>query len=373
MTVMVAVLMIIINLGPGTPEGYAGELCLDMKKVVEVGKKEDIFYFFNSVCEDDDGNFYVLDNKRYNVLKFSPEGKYLLSFGNRGEGPGDFKAPSRVYYSENLGVVVTEAMNEASIFTRDGQLVKKINFSKTLGLLFNIRYIGGELFYAEQQRDKGVRRQILMDISGKIVNSELFSGSGWEITMEDGMRYRLYFKELTPQLIFDGYKSYGVVGTSDQYWLKLINAKGHDLKDIGLNVEGNPLLVKEREYFIKEISNVQGWSKQVKKAFEKKIPKLKMLYYNVMLTSRYIFVFRIKADVTDEKAPYPVDVFDMNGKFIGEVSMLRLPLRVSDKYIYLREGDEEESSSIYLAKYSYSLTPESKNKAPHLIKAGSRR
>ncbi|MDQ1353664.1 MAG: hypothetical protein QG657_3970 [Acidobacteriota bacterium] len=357
MTVVVVVLMLIINLGPGAAESYAGEPRLVMKKIVEVGKEGEILYSLYSVCEDDEGNFYIMDGKRYNLLKFSPEGKKLLNFGNSGEGPGDFKSPSQVFFSENNGVVVTEMMNEATIFTKEGKVVKKINFAKTLGLLFNIRYIGGDLFYAEKQGDIGVRYQILMNSEGKIVNSDLFLGSGWEIIMEDGMRYSLSFDELTPHLIFGGYKSFAVVGKSDCYKLKIINDRGQVIKEIGRNVKGSPLTTKENQHFSQEINDIKEWSPQVKKAFHELIPTEKMYYKKVMITSRYVFVFRIKEDTTDQKSPYPVDIFEIDGKFLGEVSMPALPMLVSDKYIYFREGDNgDEDAPLYLSKYSYNLS-----------------
>lgn len=355
-TVMVLVLMVIINLGPGVVECYARELHLDLKKIVELGKEEEIFYSLYSVCEDDEGNIYIMDGKRYNVLKFSPEGKRLLSFGNRGEGPGDFKSPSQIFFSEDNGVVVTEMMNEATIFTKEGKVVKKINFGKTLGLLFNIRYIGGNLFYAEKQGDMGVRYQILMNSEGKIVNSDLFFGSGWEVNIEDGKRYTLSFDELTPKLIFGGYKSHAVVGKSDCYKLKIINDRGQIIKEIGRDKKGSPLTTKERMHFTRVINDIKGWNTHVINAFHELIPAEKMIYKKLMITSRYVFVFRIKEDTTDEKSPYPVDVFEINGKFIGEVSMPALPLLVSDKYVYFREGfDGNEDSPLYLSKYSYNL------------------
>ena len=355
MPIMVTVLMIIIQQEPIASMGYAKTLRLDLKKIAEVAKNEELFFSINSVCEDDEGNFYVLDSKKYQVQKFSAEGKKLLTFGTRGEGPDGFRTPARMFFSGETGLVVTEMMNDATIFSKLGKVVKKINFAKTLGFIFNIGYIGGNLFYAEKQGEKEVRTQIIMNNEGKILKSDLFSCSGWDIAMEDGTQYSLSYKELTPQLIFNAYKSHAVVGKSDCYQLKIIDSKGQIINKIGRDVKRSPLTSKEHDYFREEINNVKGWNNLVKKAFKKLIPSEKMYYEKLMITSKYVFVFRIKRDTTDEKSPYLVDVFAINGKFLGEVSMSKLPLLVSDTFIYFKVDDDDDAL-IYLEKCSYKLT-----------------
>jgi len=166
--------------------GFGAQLELVLKKEVVLGNTGDPFFSLYSICEDDEANIYVLDKKRCNVRKFSGQGKELLKFGQKGEGPGDFKAPKKLYYSKQIGVTVTEAMNDASIFTTGGELVKKINFAAKMGFLFNIRSIGGEIFYADQQRENEFCYQILMDAEGKKINTELFASSGWNVSMKDG-------------------------------------------------------------------------------------------------------------------------------------------------------------------------------------------
>ena len=84
---------------------YGSALRLDMKKDLELGREGDMFYWVSSVCEDDEENIYLLDSRVYKVRKFSKDGKELLSFGSKGEGPGEFKSPSRLYYSPKTGIV----------------------------------------------------------------------------------------------------------------------------------------------------------------------------------------------------------------------------------------------------------------------------
>ncbi|MGE5341168.1 MAG: hypothetical protein ACM3SY_06765 [Candidatus Omnitrophota bacterium] len=167
-----------------------------------------------------------------------------------------------------------------------------------------------------------------MDIEGKKVNSNLFSGPEWIITIGNNM-YSLSFSELSPRLIFGGYNDHAVIGKSDCYKLKVIDKSGRIIKDIERNVKRNPLETKELQYFIKEINNIKGMNDQVKKAFQNLIPTEKMYFEKLMITSRYIFVLKTKKDSTDENSPYPVDIFEINEKFIGEVTLPHVPSRPS--------------------------------------------
>ena len=42
------------------------------------------------------GDFYVVDEKRHRILKYSPEGKFLHAFGEYGNAPGQFIEPFRI-------------------------------------------------------------------------------------------------------------------------------------------------------------------------------------------------------------------------------------------------------------------------------------
>ena len=352
--VTVAAIAFMYCLGPGAEPGYTEGLRLKMDKIADVGKNDDLFHSISSVCEDDDGNFYVLDYKKHRVTKFNSKGEKLSAFGNRGEGPGEFKSPSRLSFSPGTGVVVTEMMNEATIFSKEGKAVKKINFAKSLGFLFNIRFIGGNLFYAEKQGDRDVRHQILMTSEGKPVDSDLFFCAGWTLNLPSGEQYRLSYKELTPRLVFGCYKSRAVVGRSDQYKVKIIDAKGGVINEIRRDVGGGALSEKEHRLFSQKIKDTKRWPGNVLKAFQKKIPNEKMFFIKLMITSSHVFVFRIKKDCSDENSLYPVDVFTHDGTFRGELSLPKLPLLISDRYIYIKE-DSDEDEPLYLSKHGYKL------------------
>jgi len=74
-----------------------------------------------------DGSFYVADgygNSR--VAKFSPEGKFLLEWGRKGDGPGEFKTVHSVLIGPDGRIYVADRGNSRiQIFQPDGTFVAR--------------------------------------------------------------------------------------------------------------------------------------------------------------------------------------------------------------------------------------------------------
>jgi hypothetical protein len=78
---------------------------------------------------DDKGNVYVLDCRQYTVKKFDNRGKYMLSFGRRGQGPGEFVHPVEVKFLPNGRIVVFELESQKfSCFSTEGHFIASKRF-----------------------------------------------------------------------------------------------------------------------------------------------------------------------------------------------------------------------------------------------------
>ncbi len=83
------------------------------------------------------GDFYVSDgygNAR--IVKFNAEGKYLLSWGKPGKGPGEFHVPHSIAVDSKGRVYVSDRENNRiQIFTPNGEFLKQwTNLGCTQGL-----------------------------------------------------------------------------------------------------------------------------------------------------------------------------------------------------------------------------------------------
>jgi DNA-binding beta-propeller fold protein YncE len=80
---------------------FGRELPLALEFVRKIGDidTEDENLAFNlpeDLAVDQAGNIYVLDSGNHRIQKFSPELRYLTTFGRRGQGPAEFNYPQRL-------------------------------------------------------------------------------------------------------------------------------------------------------------------------------------------------------------------------------------------------------------------------------------
>jgi DNA-binding beta-propeller fold protein YncE len=113
------------------------------------------------------GNIYVSDgyaNER--VVKYSPDGKYLLEWGKRGSGPGEFTLPHNLAVDNSGRVYVTDRENRRiQVFDANGTFLKQWEG------------VGGisALFITKEQRLWG--GGTLFDLDGKVLG-KLPGGTG---------------------------------------------------------------------------------------------------------------------------------------------------------------------------------------------------
>lgn len=325
---------------------------LNLKKNVELGKGDLIFYSIVSVCEDNDGNFYVLDSKAYKIYKFSSQGRLLLSFGNKGLGPGDMGSPHYIKITEENKVVVCEVQGFVSFFDRKGNFLEKIRIPIGLGL----KYLKNNLFYGWIWERKS-RQQVLIDNNGKILKSffevpkDLFSVSAADETGRMVMS-NFYAQEYTPALLFNGYKEHAVIGIGNRYEVLIINNSGEVIKKIKRDVPPPEINGKEIDYFKNEINSRKNLHDFAKKKFIKKIPIYKNYFDKILISGKYIFVFRIKKDIANEKSLIPVDIFNIKGEFIGTSGIEDHPILITGKWAYFVESLDE---NLLMTRYFYNI------------------
>jgi len=124
-------------LPPTSPSHFQAEEIKILKKVGEIGEKfgegeEDYFWHIDDLCCDDEGNLYVADSGWNKIFKFSPEGKFLGSFGREGQGPGEFmgqprRLPLSISYGNDGHLYVFDSGNQRiAKFTLEGNYLDQI-------------------------------------------------------------------------------------------------------------------------------------------------------------------------------------------------------------------------------------------------------
>ena len=99
----------------------------------------DLFGVITDVEFAPNGDVYVLDMQRHDVKVFSQGGRFLRSFGRSGEGPGEFRNPTRLM---SLGgdriAVLQSSPQKISIFSTAGEYVEELRVVDQNGNPFNV-------------------------------------------------------------------------------------------------------------------------------------------------------------------------------------------------------------------------------------------
>lgn len=99
---------------------------------------------------DDEGNFYVVDWDRKRIQKYDPLGKYLLTMGRKGQGPGEFQNVWDPKFDKDKNLYVMDIANKrVSFFNEDGKFVKQIKVSTDFHVL-GINFRG--FYFATQSK-----------------------------------------------------------------------------------------------------------------------------------------------------------------------------------------------------------------------------
>ena len=106
---------------------HEGNLLLTIGERGVPGEDETHFNMPTDVAVALDGSFYVSDgyvNSR--ITKFSSDGKYLFSWGNHGEAPGQFDVPHSIALDSLGNIYVADRGNaRLQIFDQDGQFIEE--------------------------------------------------------------------------------------------------------------------------------------------------------------------------------------------------------------------------------------------------------
>lgn len=97
------------------------------------GRSADTNYVFgriNDIVVDKDGNIFAADLGEYCVKKFDTTGRFIIRFGRKGQGPGEFLSLSDLAISESNQLYVCDTQNKRiSIFATDGKFVQSFQIT----------------------------------------------------------------------------------------------------------------------------------------------------------------------------------------------------------------------------------------------------
>jgi len=299
------------------------------------------FQSFVRVAIDNENNIYALDYGNHRVQKFDEDGKFLLSFGKEGQGPGDLNRPSKYFLNERGESTILDSQLIIKIFSSEGLIQNTIKLKNRISDFF-INSIGNIFtHYSFRDEENNVKRTVIkLDTAGNIIEryiefTELktsHSIKDGEMTFTFGMH-----NPFAPVFCFSPYGSDGFCyGFSSKYEVYVRDSSGKLLYIIQKEGDALPIHNHEKEDLIKgaEQRNPKIPKNLLRNAIN--FPPHKP-FFNKILTDNmsriYIRKFGAITESDDIKF-YEFDLFSPNGYFLYKIRMPFVPQVIKNGFLY---------------------------------------
>jgi hypothetical protein len=331
---------------------------LKLGQPLEIGRQELLFGSIASGCEDGQSNFYVLDRLEQKVFVFSPEGRLLTKFGQKGQGPGDFQSPGQIVFTSQGELAVLEDLFYISFLKSDGTFIRRLDLNGRLGL----GLIGPDRFYGWIWRPED-QQQVMVDSKNNVLGTfHTIARDQFSVNLPDETGRAVMFNYsndiYVPRFLYAHGGHLSAVGISDRYEIALLNEGGQVVTSIRRGLKPQRFSREEKKYLereLQEFAKSKGWPIRVAHELGKKIPAFKNMISSIRISLENIFVFRFPPDITAKETLFPVDIFTMKGQLLGTAELPEMPLFISEGAMYFSRA--EVDGNVYLVRQLYSLKP----------------
>lgn len=330
--------------------------------------------YFNT---DDKGNFYVTDWDRKRIQKYDLDGKYLLTIGRPGQGPGEFRNVWVPRFDKEKKIYVTDIANyRVSFFDKDGKFLRQIKIpSISASLYINSRgfFVTTQSTVAEGQI--GRKYISIFGLYDKEFNlvSEIHRDT-WEPkppsgrdenSIAQGLANTLSDMAFNPQITYFLTEDDSIYfGYPKKYEIHIYTPEGKLSKIIRREYEPIKVSKWHKENYIKNqaedflrILPLRADSIKKKAIQLIKYPKYKPAYQRFTLMENGWLIVIIDTLEDGEKL---IDVFDQKGKYIAQfktvISTNRLFFKNGKAYALAIENDYR-----FVKRYNFEIQ-EYKNK-----------
>jgi len=326
-------------------EPLYGEIVFDLEEELSIGNENDensTFYLGLDIAVDKDDNIFVLDSGNSRIQKFDKNGRYLMTIGRKGQGPGEFQGFSGAFIDSKSNLYVDQG-HSISVFDNKGKYIRSIPLG-TQSYLFGITADGNIIATIVTIIETKISDDIvLFDSVGKRLktlatypNPRVKIASGVALGARNTFAPHLYFLPLNEKL--------GIYGFSLNYRLFLINSSSDIISIIEKEEIPEPLTKKDKERDID--SEIDFWKKhgmliprnEIEKAYP--FPPNKAFFHGLMTDDLgNIYVSKISTIKKD----FSWDFFNPKGYYLYKVIMkeARWPEIIKNGCIYTTSMDKE--------------------------------
>jgi hypothetical protein len=313
-------------------EPLYGEIEFKLEEDLSIGNEEDENFMFDNFVMpgvDSEGNIYVMDSGNYRIQKFDREGNYLLTIGRRGQGPGEFIQPQKIYLDSDNNLYVSD-VGRIQIFDNEG------NFKDSFKPLYSLSCRGVTkdenvvIVKYPHPSEHGKTELLILDSKGKLIKN--IASFPYQIpyrikghSPQNPYTYRLYFCS----------SNYGIeaYGYSSEYKIFILNASGDLIYKITKDEMPTSITRKEKKEVINRYMEMQKKLQigpklkrsEVEKAY--KLLKYKPFYTSLIMDDKgCLYVRRFGTEY--------YDMYDDEGYYLYKVKISVTPRIIMNGYSY---------------------------------------
>lgn len=367
---------VVVVSNPKTPET---KMRIVFKEELSIGEAEgDENYMFGSNIGfniDDEGNFYVMDYDTTRIMKYDSEGKFLLTFGRKGQGPGEFQSMSAPRFDKDKNLYIFDVSSRRiSFFDKDGnylrQITAKERFSNPVinsrGCIVANKYEMNQEGNVQKQTSTYALCNDKFELLTELYKDELeysmptgtdesamvdFLAKAWSRTaFRAGVRLTLADDDLI------------YLGQPEKYEINVYSPDGKLVKRITKDYDPIRVSDRDKEEFFERLgesfSSSPLFTEDMMKKVHKKIkfPKFKPAYQTFTLMDNgwlAVIVESVEGEYT------LFDIFDRGGKFIAQ---FKTPVPAEGMYTSMLFFNNNKAYCIvteddyrFVKRYSYEI------------------
>ncbi len=266
--------------------------------IPESDGKNYIFVRLSSLTLDENNNIYVLDSREVNIKVFDDQGKFLRSFGRKGEGPGELDGPGYLNIFRRNEIAVKEVGNRRiTFYDLDGEYKRSLSTARFSSGDMQIDSKGNIFLIVVAFRD-GQRRRELQKFDSNLKYIKTFD------YMDSPMEREVAFFKAAPSfaILKGDLIAYG--SPEKDYEIKIYNNEGILIKRILREFSHDKIPQKEIEFANKGVS----------KKLEIYIPEYYSPYYKIFGDSEGRIITLRRYKLIENVVSY--DVFSPEGKYL---------------------------------------------------------
>lgn len=331
-----------------------------MEKVWSLtGYDGDIFASVRQIRVDDDGKIFLHDGKNGKYLSFSADGKFIKSFGKKGEGPGEIKWVNQArFWPVNDKIIIGDA-DKIHYFSKDFNYlrsVRNVYFQRRPSFFLDEdRFVSAPILI-EGRKDSDPKIRIINLKTGEekdVARFDIYKGG----TAQKGqMRIAMIFSGITPMMTigYDNKNKLLYYGMNNKYSIDVSTLDGKKINSFSLDREPVKISSKQKKALFREDGGVP---ESMRDQIRKQLPDTGTFFNSINIEKGLVYVY---CDSLDRGNSQKIDVFSKDGKYLysAEVkiaegnTIARGPV-FKDGYMYM--GIEDEEGEYSFNKYKVQL------------------